>query len=660
MYMKEMVIDLETRSDRDITKCGVYAYADSPFFKILLFSVSIDGGKIQLFDLANGDKIPAEILKALTDETVIKKSHNVNFERVCLSKYLRTNYPQYFKSYSINEDTVGDYLDPRGWYCTMVHCRYLGLTSSLADVGKVLKLEEQKMSEGKGLIRYFCIPYDTVNGIPLFHSRKDVPEKWELFKTYNIRDVETEMAIEEKIKNFPVPDNIWEEFFLDQEINDRGIRVDMAVVRNAIRIDKVTRENLTAEMQDLTALDNPNSVQQMKEWLAQNGLEVDSLGKKEVQELLKTAPQGLAKVLVLRQQLAKSSVRKYQAMQNAVCSDSRARGMFQFYGANRSGRFSGRLIQLQNLPQNHLDDLAEARHLVRSGNFNALAMRYDNIPDVLSQLIRTAFVPRDGYKFIVADFSAIEARVIAHIAGEKWRAEVFKNGGDIYCASASQMFHCKVEKHGENAHLRQKGKIAELALGYGGSVGALTSMGALEMGLTEDELKPLVDSWRNANPHIVRLWYDVDQCVKETVMKRIPTETHRLRFTYQSGMLFVTLPSGRKLAYVKPKIRINRFGSESVTYEGTGTAKKWERIETFGGKLVENIIQAIARDILCYAMQTLSHCFIVAHVHDEIIIECDKRMSVDEVCRQMSRTPPWIPGLLLRADGYECEFYKKD
>ena len=658
--MKEMVIDLETRSDKDITKSGVYAYADSPFFKILLFSVSIDGGKVQLFDLANGDKIPAEILKALTDETVIKKSHNVNFERVCLSKYLRTNYPRYFTGYSTNEDTVGDYLDPHGWYCTMVHCRYLGLPSSLADVGKVLKLEEQKMTEGKGLIRYFCIPYDTVNGIPLFHSRKDAPKKWELFKTYNIRDVETEMAIEEKIKNFPVPDNIWTEFFLDQEINDRGIRVDMDVVRNAIRIDEVTRENLTAEMQDLTALDNPNSVQQMKEWLAHHGLEVDSLGKKEVQELLKTAPQGLAKVLMLRQQLAKSSVRKYQAMQNAVCRDSRARGMFQFYGANRSGRFSGRLIQLQNLPQNHLDDLAEARQLVRSGNFNALAMRYDNIPDVLSQLIRTAFVPRDGYKFIVADFSAIEARVIAHIAGEKWRAEVFKNGGDIYCASASQMFHCKVEKHGENAHLRQKGKIAELALGYAGSVGALTSMGALEMGLTEDELKPLVDSWRNANPYIVRLWYDVDRCVKKTVMKRIPTETHGLRFTYQSGMLFITLPSGRRLAYVKPKIGINRFGSESVTYEGTGTAKKWERIETFGGKLVENIIQAIARDILCYAMQTLSHCFIVAHVHDEIIIECDKRMSVEEVCKQMSRTPPWIPGLLLRADGYECEFYKKD
>ena len=496
--MKEMVIDLETRSDKDITKCGVYAYADSPFFKILLFSVSIDGGKVQLFDLANGDKIPAEILKALTDETVIKRSHNVNFERVCLSKYLRTNYPQYFRSYSINEDTVGDYLDPHGWYCTMVHCRYLGLPSSLADVGKVLKLEEQKMSEGKGLIRYFCIPYDTVNGIPLFHSCKDAPEKWEIFKAYNIRDVETEMSIEEKIRNFPVPDNIWAEFFLDQEINDRGIRVDMDVVRNAIRIDEVTRENLTAEMQDLTALDNPNSVHQMKEWLAQHGLEVDSLGKKEVQELLKTAPQGLAKVLMLRQQLAKSSVRKYQAMQNAVCSDNRLRGMFRFYGANRTGRYSSQIVQIQNLAQNHLDDLAEVRQLVRSGNYNALAVKYENIPDVLSQLIRTAFVPRDGYKFIVADFSAIEARIIAHIAGEKWRTEVFRNGGDIYCASASKMFNCKVEKHGENAHLRQKGKLSELGLGFGGSVGALKSMGALEMGLKEEELKPLVDSWRAA------------------------------------------------------------------------------------------------------------------------------------------------------------------
>ena len=537
----------------------------------------------------------------------------------------------------------------------------MGLPLSLKSVSEVLKLTEQKMDEGKALIRYFSIPCAPTasNGGRTRNFPKHDLMKWRMFKEYNKRDVEVEMAIQQKLHKFPVPDFVWNEYWLDQEINDRGIRIDMDVVRNAIRIDEITRNNLMDEMQDITALDNPNSVQQMKEWLVQHGLEVDSLGKKDVQELLKTAPSGLAKVLTLRQQLAKSSVRKYQAMQNAVCSDSRARGMFQFYGANRSGRFSGRLIQLQNLPQNHLDDLAETRQLVRSGNFNALAMKYDNIPDVLSQLIRTAFVPRDGYKFIVADFSAIEARVIAHIAGEKWRAEVFKNGGDIYCASASQMFHCKVEKHGENAHLRQKGKIAELALGYGGSVGALKSMGALDMGMSEDELKPLVDSWRNANPHIVRLWYDVDRCVKETVMKHIPTETHGLKFTYQSGMLFITLPGGRRLAYVKPKMGINRFGSESVTYEGTGTAKKWERIETFGGKLVENIIQAIARDILCYAMQTLSQCFIVAHVHDEIIIECDKRMLVEEVCRQMSRTPPWIPGLLLRADGYECEFYKK-
>ena len=658
--MKEMVIDLETRSDKDITKCGVYAYTDSPFFKILLFSVSIDGGKVQLFDLANGDKLPVEILKALTDETIIKRSHNVNFERVCLSKYLRTNHPQYFRSYSINEDTVGDYLYPHGWYCTMVHCRYLGLPSSLADVGKVLKLEEQKMSEGKGLIRYFCIPYDVVNGIPLFHTRKDAPEKWEIFKAYNIRDVETEIAIEERIKNFPVPDYIWDEFFLDQEINDRGIKVDMDVVRNAIRIDEITRENLTAEMQDLTALNNPNSVQQMKEWLAQHGLEVDSLGKKEVQELLKTAPSGLAKVLMLRQQLAKSSVKKYQAMQNAVCGDNRLRGMFRFYGANRTGRYSSQIVQLQNLAQNHLDDLEEARQLVRSGNYNALAMKHDNIPDVLSQLIRTAFIPREGYKFIVADFSAIEARVVAHVAGEKWVSDVFADNGDIYCETASRMFGVPVEKHGINSELRVKGKQATLSCSYGGSVGALKAMGAIEAGMKEEELKPLVDSWRAANPHIVQLWYAVDRCVKETVMKRTPTETHGLGFTYQSGMLFITLPSGRRLAYVKPKIGINRFGGESVTYEGTGTAKKWERIETFGAKIVENCIQAIARDILCYAMQTLSHCFIVATVHDEIILECDKRMSVEEVCKQMSRTPPWIPGLLLRADGYECEFYKKD
>ena len=658
----KLSIDIESFSDVDLTKSGVYKYAESPNFEILLFGYSVNDGPVQVVDLARGEKIPDSILQALSDEEVTKWAFNAMFERICLSVYLRRNYPQYLRSYSIDEDTVGDYLDPHGWKCSMTWAAYMGLPLSLKSVGEVLKLTEQKMDEGKALIRYFsipCAPTASNGGRTRNLPRHDI-SKWLLFKEYNKRDVEVEIAIKQKLHIFPVPDFIWNEYWLDQEINDRGIRIDMDVVRNAIRIDEITRENLTAEMQDLTALDNPNSVQQMKEWLAQHGLEVDSLGKKEVQELLKTAPSGLAKVLMLRQQLAKSSVKKYQAMQNAVCSDSRARGMFQFYGANRSGRWAGRLIQLQNLPQNHLDDLEEARQLVRSGSYNTIAMTYDNIPDVLSQLIRTAFIPREGYKFIVADFSAIEARVIAHIAGEKWRAEVFKNGGDIYCASASQMFHCKVEKHGENAHLRQKGKIAELALGYGGSVGALKSMGALDMGMSEDELKPLVDSWRAANSHIVQLWYAVDRCVKDTVTKRIPTETHGLRFTYQSGMLFITLPSGRRLAYVKPKIGINRFGSESVTYQGTGAAKKWERIETFGGKLVENIIQAISRDILCYAIQTLSHCFIVAHVHDEIIIECDKRMSVEEVCGQMSRTPPWIPGLLLRADGYECEFYKKD
>ncbi len=657
----KLSIDIESFSDVDLTKSGVYKYAESPNFEILLFGYSVNDGSVQVVDLARGEKIPDDILQALSDENVTKWAFNAMFERICLSVYLRRNYPQYFQSYSTNEDTVGDYLDPHGWKCSMTWAAYMGLPLSLKSVGEVLKLTEQKMDEGKALIRYFSIPCAPTasNGGRTRNLPKHDINKWLLFKEYNKRDVEVEMAIQQKLHKFPVPDFIWNEYWLDQEINDRGIRIDMDVVRNAIRIDEITRENLTAEMQDLTALDNPNSVQQMKEWLVQHGLEVDSLGKKDVQELLKTAPSGLAKVLMLRQQLAKSSVKKYQAMQNAVCSDSRARGMFQFYGANRSGRFSGRLIQLQNLPQNHLDDLSGTRELIRSGNYNALAVKYDNIPDVLSQLIRTAFIPREGYKFIVADFSAIEARVIAHVAGEKWVSDVFADNGDIYCETASRMFGVPVEKHGVNSELRVKGKQATLSCSYGGSVGALKAMGAIEAGMKEEELKPLVDSWRAANPHIVQLWYDVDRCVKETVMKRILTETHSLKFTYQSGMLFITLPSGRRLAYVKPKIGINRFGSESVTYEGTGTAKKWERIESFGAKIVENCIQAIARDILCYAMQTLSHCLIVATVHDEIIIECDKSMSVEEVCKQMSRTPPWIPGLLLRADGYECEFYKK-
>lgn len=660
--MKNISIDIETFSDVDLNKCGVYKYTESDEFKILLFGYSVDGGEVCVTDLASGETIPDEILKALTDEKVTKWAFNASFERICLSKYLRTNYPQYFKSYNSDDISLKRYLNPTSWKCTMVWSAYMGLPLSLKAVGEVLKLSQQKMDEGKALIRCFSVPCKPTkaNGNRMRNLPEDDIDKWETFKAYNKRDVEVEMGIQKKLCNFPVPNFIWEEYWLDQEINDRGIALDMEVVVNAITFDEVTKEKLKSVMRNITDLENPNSVAQIKEWLCNNGVEVESLGKKEVKELLKTAPPEPAAVLELRQQLAKSSVKKYQAMQNAVCEDNRARGMFQFYGANRTGRFSGRLIQLQNLPQNHMPDLEQARELVKAGNFKALEMLYDDIPDTLSQLIRTTFVPRKGMKFIVSDFSAIEARVIAHIADEAWRTEVFKNGGDIYCASASQMFHCKVEKHGENAHLRQKGKIAELALGYGGAVGALKAMGALEMGLSEDELQPLVDSWRNANLNIVKLWWDVDRCVKETVKKRTVTQTHGIKFIYQSAMLFIQLPSGRRLSYVKPRIGENKFGGESVTYEGTGSTKKWERIESYGPKFVENIVQAISRDILCYAMKTLSKCFIVGHVHDEIIIECSENTTVEEICNQMGKTPPWLPGLLLRADGYETKFYKKD
>lgn len=660
--MKTLLIDIEASSDQDLSKSGVYKYAESKNFKLLLFGYSVDSGEIKVIDTAKGELIPDKILMALSEKSITKWAFNASFERICLSVYLRRNYPQYFKSYSINEDTVGNYLDPHGWKCTMTWAAYMGLPLSLKAVGKVLNLSEQKMDEGKALIKYFSVPCKPTkaNG----GRTRNLPEhdikKWKIFKEYNKRDVEVELGIEQKLCKFPVPDFVWEEYWLDQEINDRGIALDMDLVKSAINIDIITKDKLKSTVQEMTGIDNPNSVQQMKEWLSNNDLEVDSLSKKKVDELIKTAPPKLAAVLELRQQLAKSSVKKYQAMQNAVCEDDRARGMFQFYGANRSGRWAGRLIQLQNLPQNHMLDLEQARELVRSGNFDAISLLYDDIPSVLSELIRTAFVPRKGYKFIVSDFSAIEARVIAHIAGEKWRAEVFKNGGDIYCASASQMFHCKVEKHGENAHLRQKGKIAELALGYGGSVGALKAMGALEMGLSEEELQPLVDSWRATNQNIVRLWWNVDRFVKRTIKERTTTETNGIKFIYKSGMLFIELPSSRRLCYVRPRIGENRFGGESITYEGTGSTKKWERIESYGPKIVENIVQAISRDILCFAMKTLSNYFIVGHVHDEIIIECKEDVSLNEICELMSRTPPWIPGLLLRADGYETKFYKKD
>ena len=646
--MKSIAWDLETYSSVDLAKCGVYRYCESEDFEILLAAYSVDGGAVRVVDLACGEKLPEEILDALEDETVEKWSYNSQFERICLSRFL--GYP------------AGNYLAPASWRCSMVWASTLGLPRSLESVGAVLGLEKQKLTEGKDLIRYFCVPCrpTKANGGRMRNLPEHAPEKWERFKAYNLRDVETEMQIQERLSRFPVPASIWEEYHLDQEINDRGIGVDMELVRQAIAVDARSRERLTAAMRELTELENPNSVQQMKQWLADQGMETDTLGKKAVAELIRTAPEPLREVLSLRQQLAKSSVKKYTAMENAVCADSRAHGMFQFYGANRTGRFSGRLIQLQNLYKNTMPDLAQARALVRSGNYEALSMLYEDIPDTLSQLIRTAFVPQNGRKFIVADFSAIEARVIAWFAGERWRLKVFEDGGDIYCASASQMFHVPVEKHGINGHLRQKGKIAELALGYGGSVGALKSMGALEMGLAEEELQPLVDAWRGSNPMITQFWWDVDRAVKDCIRQRVPTETHGLRFDYRSAMLFITLPSGRRLAYVKPRIGENQFGGESVTYMGVSGAKKWERLESYGSKFVENIVQGTARDILCYAMQTLKNCAIVAHVHDEIIIEADRRMSVEAVCEQMGRTPPWAKGLKLRADGYECEFYQKD
>ena len=660
--MQEISIDLETYSDVNLQKCGVYRYAESSNFEILLFGYAVDGGEVQVVDIARGEKIPQGIIEALTDDAVTKWSFNSSFERICLSVWLQKNYPAYFYSYSINEDTVVDYLDPSAWKCSMIWAAYMGLPLSLAGAGTVLGLEEQKLKEGKDLIRYFCVPCKPtkVNGGRTRNLPEHDMEKWNTFVFYNKRDVEVEMSIQDRLKKFPVPDFVWDEYHLDQEINDRGIALDIDVVENAIAFDAKSKAELSEKMQELTDLDNPNSVVQMKQWLSDNGLEMDSLGKKDVAQAVKTAPKELAEVLQLRQQLSKSSVKKYQAMQNAVCEDGRARGMFQFYGANRSGRWAGRLIQLQNLPQNHISDLEQARGLVESGNYDAMELLYDDIPDTLSQIIRTAFVPRPGMKFVVADFSAIEARVLSYLAKESWRTEVFANNGDIYCASASAMFGVPVVKHGENGHLRQKGKIAELALGYGGSVGALKAMGALDMGLSEEELQPLVDSWRAANPNIVRFWWEVDRSVKDTIKNRVTTETHGIRFRYQSGMLFILLPSGRQLSYVKPRMGENRFGGESVTYEGVGGTKKWERIESYGPKFVENIVQAISRDILAHSMQTLSHCFICGHVHDELIIECSMGVSLDAVCEQMGRTPPWISGLLLRADGYECSFYKKD
>ena len=646
--MKTLSIDIETYSDQNLAKTGVYRYVESPIFEILLFAYSVDGGSVQQVDLACGEQIPAKVLSALTDGSVTKWAFNANFERICLSRFL--GFP------------TGDYLAPDSWKCSMVWAATMGLPLSLEGVGAVLGLEKQKLTEGKDLIKYFCQPCAPTksNGQRTRNLPAHSPDKWLAFKKYNIRDVETEMSIQTRLAKYPVPDSVWDEYHIDQEINDRGVALDMELVRQAIQMDGRSRSELTQAMKELTALENPNSVQQMKQWLSDNGMETDTLGKKAVSEMLKTAPPELQTVLTLRQQLAKSSVKKYQTMGTAVCADGRARGMFQFYGANRTGRWAGRIIQMQNLPQNHLSDLAEARGLVRCGDFEGVKMLYEDVPDTLSQLIRTAFVPQGDRKFIVADFSAIEARVIAWLAGEEWRQKVFSDGKDIYCASASQMFGVPVEKHGVNGHLRQKGKIAELALGYGGSVGALRAMGALDMGLTEDELPPLVGAWRQANPKIVQFWWAVDRAVMEAVRFKHTNETHGITFSCRSGMLFIMLPSGRHLAYVKPKIGTNKFGGDCITYEGVGGTKKWERLDSYGPKFVENIVQATARDILCYAMKTLRCCSIVMHIHDEVVIEADHRMSLQAICDQMGRTPPWAKGLRLRADGYETEFYKKD
>lgn len=651
--MKELHIDIETYSSINLNKSGVYRYAEAPDFEILLFGYAIDDGPVHVLDLTAKGKLPREILDALTDDRITKWAFNANFERVCLSSFLHRYYPGRITT---------KYLDPKSWRCSMIWSAYLGLPLSLKGAGAALGLEEQKLTEGKNLIRYFCMPCTPAktNGGRTRNLPSDALEKWDLFKVYNKRDVEVEMAIQKKLSNYPVPDFVWEEYCLDQRINDRGIRIDQNLVQSAIAIDEQSKQQLTRKLKDLTGLENPNSVLQMKTWLSRRGVETETLGKKAVAELIKTAPADIREVLKLRQKLAKSSVRKYQAMENAACQDKRARGMFQFYGANRSGRFSGRLIQLQNLPRNSMPDLKEARDLVKACDYESLQLLYDDIPDTLSQLIRTAFIPRDGYKFIVSDFSSIEARVLAWLAEETHTINAFANGEDIYCSTASAMFGVPVVKHGINGKLRQKGKIAVLACGYGGSTGALKAMGALDMGLKEEELKPIVDMWRKANPHIVKLWWDVDRAVKTAVKNRAVTKTHDLTFCCQSQMLFITLPSGRRLSYVKPQIGENRFGEESVTYMGVGQAKKWERIESYGPKFVENIIQAIARDILCYAMRTLSDCSIVAHVHDELIIECPMETEVKEICDLMGRTPPWAPGLLLRADGYECVFYKKD
>lgn len=644
-------VDIETFSSVDLGKSGVYRYAESEDFEILLFGYSVNGSPVRVVDLACGENLPEEIRKAISDPTVMKWAFNAQFERICLSRFLGM--------------PTGEYLDPVSWHCTMIWSATLGLPMSLAGVGTVLGLEKQKLTEGKDLIRYFCVPCKAtkVNG----GRTRNLPEhdwtKWERFKSYNLRDVETEMEIQKKLSRFPVPENEWRNYCLDQKINDRGVALDMELAHRAVQCDNQYREFYLRQAREITGLENPNSVLQLRDWLWERGVELDSLSKNAVQDLLPDTDGDVRKVLSLRQELAKSSVKKYTAMENLVCRDSRGRGLIQFYGASRTGRYAGKLLQVQNLPQNHLPNLETARALVQSGNFDALEMLYDSVPNVLSELIRTAIVPKKGCRFIVSDFSAIEARVLSWFAGEQWRLDTFTQGGDIYCASASQMFGVPVEKHGINGELRQKGKQAELACGYGGSVGAMKSMGAVRMGVKEEELQPLVDAWRQANPRIVQFWWEVDRAAKTCVKQHVPTQAGRLRFEYQSGILFIQLPSGRRLAYAKPRMGENRFGGEAITYEGVGTGRKWERLETYGAKCVENIVQGTARDLLALALLRLEQAGypVVMHCHDEAICEVPiGQGSVEEVNRIMAVSPEWAEGLPLKADGFETEFYKKD
>ena len=643
--MKKLSIDLETYSSVDLGKSGVYKYAESEDFEILLFAYSIDDGGVEVIDLASGEIIPDEILSALSDENVEKWAFNANFERVCLSRFL------------------GKRLKPQGWYCTMIWSAYLGLPLSLEKVGEVLKLDKQKMNEGKALIRYFSIPCKPTktNGMRTRNLPHHDLEKWSTFKEYNQRDVETEMAIKKKLSAFPMPQSEWENYWVDQNINDRGILIDEVLVASSIKFDEILREENMDRAIELTGLENPNSPLQLKEWLNKKGLEIDSLAKKDVESALKNVEGDIKEVLELRQELSKSSVRKYDAMKNVKGKDNRARGLIQFYGANRTGRYSGRLIQVQNLRRNNLKDLDLARSLVKNRDFETMEILYESPSDILSQLIRTAFIPKEGTRFIISDFSAIEARVLAWLAGEQWVLDAFENGEDIYCRTASRMFGVPVEKHGVNGHLRQKGKIATLACGYQGALGALKAMGGIEMGLSEDELQSIVDSWREANPNIVSLWWDIDSVVKRVVKTRSKEEYKNLVISYEKGILFIELPSKRRLAYPKAKIGMNRFGGESIVYEGIVVGNKWDKIESYGGKFVENIVQAIARDILAEAMMRLEKkgFNIVMHIHDEVVIESDSS-SIEEVNEIMSVVPEWADGLILDADGFESEFYKKD